>query len=560
MELLQSPLERERSHQNPPIPPFLEELASLNVYLGEDFLCEAAAEKELQQLFPNTCKRKIIDFKPGKLQIQKSPLRVGVLFSGGQAPGGHNVIAGLFDALKILHQDSILIGFLGGPKGLINNEAIEIDEEEILPYRNQGGFDLLGSGRDKIEREEDLRRTQETVLQRRLDGLVIIGGDDSNTNAAHLAELFLKNGSDCQVVGVPKTIDGDLKNDYIETSFGFDTAAKVYSYIIGNLARDALSAGKYYFFVKMMGRSASHMTLEAALQTHPNMTLISEDIASFGKNLSELVEEMADLICERAKKNKNYGLILIPEGVIEFIDDFKTLIQEVNQILSANKQNSLEVLIEGLSEKARDCFYLVPLDIQKQILMERDPHGNVQVSKIETERLFITMVEKELENRRQRGEYQGKFNAQPYFCGYEGRSTFPSLFDASYCYALGRVAALLVRDHATGYMACVRGLTRPVKHWQPSGIPIVPMMHFEERKGQIKAVVKKALVDLEGIPYLNYLHHAPQWRLEDNYRYPGPIQFFGPIELSLMTTMTLLLERSGAPNEDVHKAISAFNI
>lgn len=553
MEFRRSPLEKEKCHAKLSLPSLFEDLSSIDVFLEEDSPCHPSVEKQLKDLFPNSWKRKFISFKKGKGSSQKTPLRIGVVFSGGQAPGGHNVIAGIFDAIKSLHRDSTLIGFIGGPKGIVDDKTFEIDENKIDHYRNQGGFDLLGSGRDKIESEEDLKKTQDVVLKHRLDGLVMIGGDDTNTIAAFIAEYFLKNQQTCQVVGVPKTIDGDLKNNYIETPFGFDTAAKVYSYIIGNLARDALSARKYYFFVKIMGRSASHMTLEAALQTHPNLTLIGEEIAAHNKSLNDVINEITDLVCERAEQKKDYGVILIPEGVIEFIDEFKMLISEINSLLASTpSQEKILTTISGkLSPKAKNCFDILPQEIQWQLLLERDPHGNIQVSKIETERLFISMVKNELKIRAKRGEYKGKFNAQPYFCGYEGRSTFPSLFDASYCYSLGQVAVLLIRHQATGYMACIRSLTAEVKYWEGWGVPIVPLMTMEERKGKIKAVIKKAMVALDGMPFQTYMQSSPLWRITDNYRYPGPIQYFGPSEIISETTMTLLLE-SGVVREDMN--------
>ena len=431
-----------------------------------------------------------------------------------------------------LNPHTTLYGFLGGPKGILENETLLLTEELLRPYRNQGGFDLLGSGRTKIETEEQFAAAQNTMEKLQLDGLVIIGGDDSNTNAAFLAQYFLQNGCGTRVIGVPKTIDGDLKNDYVEISFGFDTASKVYSEIIGNIARDALSAKKYYHVIKLMGRSASHIALECALQTHPNYTFISEEIAAKGATLDQLVNEVADMVAERAAQGKNYGVILIPEGVIEFIPQIKSLIRELNQLLAAGKSH------ENLSKESRAAFDALPEKIRSQLLLERDPHGNVQVSKIETEQLFIELFSKALKKR------GVKFNAQAQFCGYEGRSAFPSDFDCNYCYALGHVAALLIDAGATGYMAVVQQLGDPVEKWAVLGVPLLAMMTIEARQGQDKAVIKKGLVDLSGKPFEVFKKMRGSWMLEDDYQYPGPIQFFGPKALTEAITATLRYENS----------------
>lgn len=463
--------------------------------------------KEIADLLPNSSSNPKLHFASNG-EGAGAPLRVGVVLSGGQAAGGHNVISALYDALMRFNEKSTLYGFLDGPSGIIDNKRVELTKEKLAPFRNQGGFDLLGSGRTKIETKEQFIAATNTASTLKLDGLVIIGGDDSNTNAALLAEHFLKEQVSTTVVGVPKTIDGDLKTEEIETSFGFDTATKCFSATIGDIARDALSAKKYYFFVKLMGRSASHVTLECALNTHPNYTLIGEELARDNKSLKAVVKELADLIEERHLQGKHYGVVLIPEGIVEFIHDLTATIDEL------------------------------PEAIREQFSLERDPHGNIQVSKIESERLLITLVKEELTSR----SYKGPFSAQPIFCGYEGRSCLPSNFDAHYCYSLGLVAAVLLRHQATGYMAAIQNLAAPVAEWVAAGIPIAPMMNLEERKGKRVPVIKKALVDLDGAPFKQFLLQREKWRLNDNYRYPGPIQFFGPKELTECTTITLTLE------------------
>jgi pyrophosphate--fructose-6-phosphate 1-phosphotransferase len=529
-----SPLQLERLKYQPPLPEILNDIISLKAVEGETLKKSEA----LLKTFPNTSEHPVLTFQKANAIVHE-PLVVGVVFSGGQAAGGHNVISGLFDGLKKLNPDSRLIGFLNGPNGIIENKKIEITEERLAPYRNQGGFDLIGSGRTKIETPEQFKAAEKAVVDNSLDGLVIIGGDDSNTNAAFLSEYFIAHGIKTNVVGVPKTIDGDLKNEWIEISFGFDTACKIYSEIIGNIIRDALSAKKYYYFIKLMGRSASHITLECALQTHPNMTIIGEEVEAEGKTLQQITSEICDMICERAVNGKNYGVILLPEGIIEFIPEFKRLISELNRILAKTESEKIETL---LSPEGRRCLQALPKEIQSQLLLDRDPHGNVQVSKIETERLFIETVKAELKNRKNNGTYIEKFSAQPIFCGYEGRSGLPSNFDCQYCYALGHVAALLIDRKATGYMCCVNNLTAPVEEWVIQGIPLIPMMHIEERQGKEKPVIRKALVDLEGTPFLYYKDMCSEWRINDEVCTPGPIQFFGPQELTDAITYTLQLE------------------
>lgn len=479
---------------------------------------------ELEVLFPFTSTYPFIQFEEG--EKERGPVKVGVVFSGGQAAGGHNVIWGLFDALP---EGSTLFGFLDGPKGIVEHKYIELTAEAIAPYRNQGGFDLLGSGRTKIETPEQFQAALKTANNLELDGLVIIGGDDSNTNAALLAEYFLLKGCKTVVVGVPKTIDGDLRTEDVEISFGFDTAAKTYSEVIGNVARDALSAKKYYFFMKIMGRSASHLALECALQTHPNFTLIGEEVFERKKTYRQIISEITDMIVARAQKGKEYGVILVPEGIIEFIPEFNALIKELNRLpLGA------EFKPEQLSDVYLTTLHTLPDFIQKQLLLDRDPHGNVKVSQIESERLLMEGVKGELKRRKS----AVNFNPVPLFCGYEGRSGYPSNFDCQYGYALGRVAGLLLLEGCTAYMACVKNLAAPVEEWQIVGVPLTSMIHLEERKGQKRPVIKKALVDLNGPLFLEFLHHREDW-MEDDYCYPGPIQFFGPPEITDIKVMTI---------------------
>lgn len=524
-------LSLQRQKYRPQLPKILRLPLQINIESESGYFLNEPAE--IKKLFPLIHSQPKLEFVLGRKDHIQRKLRVGVVFSGGQAPGGHNVINGLLDALKKLHPKSELIGFIGGPKGIIENKHRILTSRTIAKYRNQGGFDLIGSGRDKIEKIESLQAAKKTVESLKLDGLVIIGGDDSNTNAAFLAEYFKSTGCQTNVVGIPKTIDGDLKNEDIEISFGFDTACKTYSNIIGNLMRDALSARKYYFFVKLMGRAASHVALECALQTHPNLTFISEEVAASKKTLQDIVDEISQLIVKRAESGKNYGVILIPEGLIEFIPEVKNLIKELNALLAKGVTDP----VSSLGSNARHCFDSLPKDIQNQLLLSRDAHGNVQVSKIETERLLINMVE----NKLKKIGHKGKFEPQPYFCGYEGRSALPSNFDCNYCYALGYVAAVLIENNKTGYMCCLKRLWESPEKWQPYGIPITSMMVIEERGGQAKAVVKKALVDLHSPPFEFFVDRRKEWALDDDYLNPGPIQFFGPASIKDSITHTLLL-------------------
>lgn len=533
-----SPFQYHRQRHQPSLPAALKHVARLRAIPSESF----NYDEELASFFPHLRAFSAVKFEINSQESQVKALRIGVVFSGGQAPGGNNVISGLFDALQSISSSSVLIGFLGGPSGLIEGRSKVLTAEIISNYRNLGGFDLLGSDRTKLEPQ-----TQASVLKNvqalDLDGLVIIGGDDSNTNAAFLAEYFAAQGVKTRVIGVPKTIDGDLKSSQIEASFGFDTATKVYADIIGNLARDALSAGKYYFFVKLMGRTASSIALECALQTHPNYTLIGEEILAGGKTLASIITLLTDLICERSKLSKEYGIILVPEGLLEFIPDCQRLIQELGALTDTQ---SLDDIDNHLSPESKACFLSFPEAIREQLLLDRDPHGNLQVSKIETERLLIEMIKIELQKRKAAGTFKGKFNPQPLFCGYEGRSCAPSNFDANYCYALGHVAAVLIYNGFTGFMAAIKGLALPVEQWQPSGIPLLSMMGFEERKGKRKIVIRKALVNLQGNPFITFKERCAAWALNDQYRYPGAIQYFGPQEVTECITLTLALEHAHA--------------
>lgn len=510
-------LQKLRQQYQPPLPEILKNLRGVSFVRG----AVAQAAPEIAKLFPHTHNQPLL--KTEKRALPSAPLRIGAVFSGGQAAGGHNVIAGLFDALKVFHPESRLFGFLDGPGGVISGKQKEITKEMLAPYRNQGGFDLIGSGRTKIETEEQLRTALNNCKD--LDGLVIIGGDDSNTNAAVLAEYFLANGSKTKVVGVPKTIDGDLKNAHVATSFGFDTACKTYAEMIGNIARDCMSAKKYYHFIKLMGRSASHITLECALLTQPNFALIGEEIASQKISLEQIVEDIATLIIKRRESGKNYGVILIPEGLIEFIPEMALLLSELNKNADTSK----------LSLESKHCFENLPDAIQKQLCFERDPHGNINLSLIETERMIIEMVTRAL-TKKQKAD---KFSAQPHFFGYEGRAAFPSNFDAHYCYALGHVATLIVASGFTGYMCAVQGLKGQLDQWSVAAVPLASLLKLEERKGKTKPVIEKALVDLKGEPFTRFAKKRDSWQIEDEYRFVGPIQFYGDRALIDATPLSL---------------------
>ena len=531
-------LQRARQSYVPTLPLILKELVLVHLVKVDD---GPKNNHPIEALFPLTHGQALLKGQKGQVRHGR-PLQVGVVLSGGQAAGGHNVISGIFDALKQLNHASKLFGFLDGPGGIISGKARELTAGILAPYRNQGGFDMIGSGRAKIETEEQLKQSLDVVQRMQLDGLVVIGGDDSNTNAAVLAEYFLKNGSFTKVIGVPKTIDGDLKNPHVAISFGFDTACKTYSEIIGNIARDAASAKKYTHFIKLMGRSASHVALECALATRPNLTLIGEEIAAQKKTLSQITHEIADLICRRAESGKDFGVILIPEGLIEFIPEMEVLIKELNRILAQGGAMTLSQVSNQLSPASQGCFASLPEKIQQQLMQSRDPHGNVKVSLIETERLLIETVSKELEERHKKGIYKGEFAPIQHFLGYEGRAGYPSNFDCNYCYALGFTATLLIDHGMTGYMAAISGLTLPVEEWGISGVPLTSLMHIEMRKGKEKPVIQKALVDLKGKPFALFQQQREHWKLDEDYRYPGPIQFFGGSRLTDRVPLTLLLE------------------
>lgn len=514
-----------------PLPHVFNDIETLGIEKGS----RVPISDSIQSLFPKTCNQPIVHFK-SKKEKKHSPLRVGVVLSGGQASGGHNVIAGLFDALKKIHTNCQLIGFLNGPSGILENKSKDLNKEYLAGFRNSGGFDMIGSGRTKIETPEQLEIALKVCSSLTLDGLVIIGGDDSNTNAAILAEYFLARGCSTHIVGVPKTIDGDLKNEYIATSFGFDTASKIYSEMIGNICRDALSAKKYTHFIKLMGRSASHIALECALQTHPNMTFIGEEIAAKNMTLMQITDSICDCITKRANQDKNYGVLLIPEGLIEFIPEIKLLIQELNSLLLQESDN----IVSKLSKPAAKVFEYLPREVSEQLLFDRDPHGNVQVSQIATEQLLIHSVKNNLKKAK---DFKGKFSPVAHFFGYEGRCGYPSNFDANYCYALGFTSAVLIANGLTGYMSCLQELTKKPEDWIAVGLPLTMMMDVEERRGKKKPVIKKALVKLEDEPFRVFASHRQEWSLNDCYRFPAPIQFFGPPEICNVPTMTLQIEQ-----------------
>lgn len=508
--------------------------------------------EELKELFANTYGKPLAQVQKGKNANALKKIKAGVILSGGQAPGGHNVICGLYDAIKKGNADSVLLGFLGGPSGLLENKFIKFTDKIIDEYRNTGGFDIIGSGRTKIETDEQYAAAAKNAKANKLDALVIIGGDDSNTNAALLAEYFIQNKIPTQVIGVPKTIDGDLKNALIETSFGFDTACKTFSELIGNIGRDANSAKKYWHFIKLMGRSASHIALECALQTQPNICLISEEIAAKKTTLRGIVEGICTVITKRAANGENFGIVLIPEGLVEFIPEMKVLIAELNDTM-ALKQNEFAKLKNfdekkawlktHLSQSSFAAFDSLPGAIADQFLADRDPHGNVQVSRIDTEKLLALSVAKRLAEKKKAGTYNGKFSSYTHFFGYEGRCAFPSNFDADYCYALGYNAFILIAGGVTGYLSSVRNLVKSAKEWTAGGVPLTMMMNMEQRHGSKKPVIKKALVELNGKPFKKFALQRDKWAIDTSYTFPGAIQYFGPSEVCDCPTKTLLLER-----------------
>ncbi|SHK57202.1 pyrophosphate--fructose-6-phosphate 1-phosphotransferase [Fibrobacter intestinalis] len=543
-----SVLGKARKAYQPKLPVALRE-GALNVKLNKGKATESVRDqKKIKALFPNTYGAPYVSFKAGKAAGNAKPINVGVVLSGGQAPGGHNVIAGLFDGIKSIHKNSKLFGFLGGPSGLENGKFIIIDGKVMDAYRNTGGFDIIQSGRTKLETEEQWQKCLKVANEQKLDAIVIIGGDDSNTNAAVLGEYFQSQNAKCVVCGCPKTIDGDLKNEYIETSFGFDTAVKTYSELIGNIMRDANSAQKYWHFIKLMGRSASHIALEAALQTHPNITLISEEVKAKKMKLKQVIKYVADIVAARAADGKNFGVALIPEGLLEFIPDVGVLISELSEALAHHEAEvegldtaaKVEKLSQWVSKSSAEVLNSLPAFVQAQLMLERDSHGNVQVSLIETEKLIIEMVKKELKSRK---SFKGKFSALNHFFGYEGRCAAPSNFDADYCYSLGYTAAVLANNKMNGYMSSVRDLTKGADKWVAGGIPITMMMNMERRHGEDKPVIQKALVELDAAPFKFLAKNREVWAKTESYSYPGPIQYWGPSEVADQMTYTIRLER-----------------
>lgn len=511
-----------------------------------------ADQAEIRKLFPNTYGMPSLRFEATEGSQLTAAVNCGVILSGGQAPGGHNVIAGLFDGLKKLNPANRLYGFILGPGGLVDHNYMELTADIIDEYRNTGGFDIIGSGRTKLEKKEQFDKGLEILKQLDIKALVIIGGDDSNTNACVLAEYYKAIGAGVQVIGCPKTIDGDLKNSEIETSFGFDTATKVYSEVIGNIERDCNSAKKYWHFIKLMGRSASHIALECALQTQPNICIISEEVEAKNMTLDDITTYIANVVAARAAKGLNFGTILIPEGLIEFVPAIKKLIAELNDMLAKNQKEfdaistdeKIAYVIKHLSAENAAIFESLPASVSRQLALERDPHGNVQVSLIETEQLLAEMVAKKLDEWKKEGKFTGKFSTQHHFFGYEGRCAAPSNFDADYCYSLGFNASMLIAAGKTGYMSSIKNTVAPAEEWIAGGIPITMMMNIEKRNGELKPVIKKALVELDGAPFKEYEAHREEWAIETKFIYPGPIQYFGPSEVCDQPTMTLKLEQS----------------
>lgn len=545
----QSPLQKARYQYSPKLPGMLRNGIS-EICVKEGNATQSVADQEkIAALFPNTYGEKEITFENGENTSAAKKQVVGVILSGGQAPGGHNVICGLYDALKATSKENVLYGFKNGPIGLLEDNYVEFDDAYIDAYRNTGGFDIIGSGRTKLETEEQFAVAAKVCEKHGITAIVIIGGDDSNTNAAVLAEYFAAHNTGVQVIGCPKTIDGDLKNEDIECSFGFDTATKTYSELIGNIERDANSAKKYWHFVKVMGRSASHVALECALETQPNICLISEEVAAKKQSLSEIADYIADVVEKRSANGNNFGVAIIPEGVVEFVPEFKALIAEINELLAGNKTEEFNALgsweekyafIEkGLTAESMAVFAILPQTIQQQLFLERDPHGNVQVSLIESEKLFSALVKDKLTER----GFTGKFNALHHFFGYEGRCAFPSNFDADYCYSLGYNAFMLIQYGYNGYLSKVSNLSKPAEEWVAGGMPITKMMNIERRNGEDKPVIKKALVELDGKPFKFFEANRDTWAVETAYTYPGAIQYYGPTEVCDLTTRTLALEK-----------------
>ena len=549
-----SPLQIARYQYNPKLPGMLRNGIS-EICVKNGAPTESVADQEkIKALFPNTYGKNEITFQKGENTSPAKKQIVGVILSGGQAPGGHNVVSGLYDALKATSKENELYGFKGGPSGLIDDDFIVFTDEYINQYRNTGGFDIIGSGRTKLETEEQFKIVAENCKKHSITAIVIIGGDDSNTNAAVLAEYFAAHNTGVQVIGCPKTIDGDLKNEDIECSFGFDTATKTYSELIGNIERDANSAKKYWHFVKVMGRSASHVALECALETQPNICLIGEEVAAKKMSLAQITDYIADSVAKRAAKGMNFGLAIIPEGIVEFVPEFSKLIAEINELLAGEKADAFNALAtweekyafikNGLTEESFKVFEILPAGIQQQLFLERDPHGNVQVSLIESEKLFSEMVKKNLAARKAAGTYKGKFSPLHHFFGYEGRCAFPSNFDADYCYSLGYNAFMLIQYGYNGYLSKVSNLSKPAEEWVAGGMPITKMMNIERRHGADKPVIRKALVELDGAPFKFFEAHRDEWAENTCFTFPGAIQYFGPSEVCDLTTHTLALEKA----------------
>ncbi len=548
-----SELQIERAKFKPVLPSILKSnFSSIAPKLGK--ATQSISDREtVKKIFPNTYGLPVVTFVKGKSKsLVKKPVKIGVVLSGGQAPGGHNVIAGIFDGLKKANPKNRLFGFLGGPSGILENKTKEITAALIDKYRNTGGFDIIQSGRTKIETPEQFAQSKKTLLENGFDALIVVGGDDSNTNAGLLAEYFAKEGTGIKVIGVPKTIDGDLKNEQIETSFGFDTATKIYAELVGNICRDVNSAQKYWHFVRLMGRSASHITLEVGFKTQPNIVLIGEEVLAKKMTLSQVVDSIVDVIVKRAEMKKNFGVVLVPEGLIEFIPEIKELIAKLNDIMGEN-ESELEKMTSVVDKKnfvytklpanLAALMKSLPDGIESQLLLDRDPHGNVAVSQIETEKLLIDMVSKKLKEMKKEGKYNGKFSSITHFFGYEGRCGAPSNFDANYCYALGYTASLLVLNGMTGYLSSVKNLTKAPSQWVAGGVPLTMMMNIERRKGKEKPVIQKALVELNGAPFKAFAKVRDTWAMTESYLFPGPIQYFGPSVVVDMTTKTLALEQ-----------------
>ena len=548
-----SPLQKARYAYVPKLPGMLR--GGINeIGVKEGAETQSAADQEkIKALFPNTYGKKEIIFEKGTNTSTVKKQVVGVILSGGQAPGGHNVVCGLYDALKATNPVNVLLGFKNGPSGLLDDDYLTFTDEYIDQFRNTGGFDIIGSGRTKLETEEQFAVAAEVCKKHGITAIVIIGGDDSNTNAAVLAEYFAAHDTGVQVIGCPKTIDGDLKNEDIECSFGFDTATKTYSELIGNIERDANSAKKYWHFIKVMGRSASHVALECALQTQPNICLVSEEVAAKKMSLSQIADQIADSVEKRAAKGMNFGVAIIPEGVVEFVPEFSVLIREINELLAGGKADAFNALpswdekyafIEkGLTKASMEVFAILPQSIQQQLFLDRDPHGNVQVSLIESEKLFSALVKDKLAERKKAGTYNGKFSALHHFFGYEGRDAFPSNFDADYCYSLGYNAFMLIQYGYNGYLSKVANLSRPAEEWIAGGMPITKMMNMERRNGEDKPVIRKALVELDGKPFKYFEANRDTWAVDTCYTFPGAIQYYGPAEVCDLTTRTLALEK-----------------